>query len=69
MVLVYIAVIIALAIWGLDRQLCLNDLKKDLGIMLADFETARDLAEGRVRVHYQATVVAIKTLYRNHFKD
>ena len=63
------ALIITLAVWGADRQLCLNDVEKDLKLMLGDFMIARDLSSDQIKVHYQATVSTVKSLVRRHFKD
>lgn len=67
--MIYLALILGFAIWGLDRQLCLKDVEKDLKLLLGDFLIARDSSSGRIRTHYEATVVTLKTLIRNHFKD
>ena len=62
-------VIVALVIFAADRHLCLKDVEKDLKLMLGDFMIARDLSSDQTKVHYQATVSAVKSLVRRHFKD
>ena len=69
MVLLYLVIILALVIFAADRHLCLKDVEKDLKLMLGDFLVARDCSEGRIKVHYQATVSAVKQLIRTHFKE
>jgi hypothetical protein len=69
MILVYLAIIFALSIFGIDRYLRLRDVENDLKLLLGDFLVARDVAEGRARVHYQASALAVKSLIKNHFKD
>jgi hypothetical protein len=59
---------LVVAVFGIDRHLCLKDVEKDLKLYLNDLSVARDLAEGSVKVHYQATVSAVKTLIRIHFE-
>ena len=66
---VLVALSVVLLIWGADRHLCLKDVEKDLKLLLGDFLVARDCSEGHVKVHYQATVSALKSLIRNHFKE
>lgn len=69
MVYLPLAIIFALALFGIDRHLRLKDVENDLQLLLGDFMIARDIADGRARVHYQATVVAIKRLIKDHFED
>ena len=62
-------VIFALAFFGTRQLLRLRAVEADLKLLLGDFLVARDIADGRARVHYQATVMAIKKLIKDHFKD
>lgn len=66
--LILTAVFVIVLLFAIDRHLCLKDVEKDLKIYLGDLLVARELVEGNVRVHYQATVASIKTLIRTHFK-
>ena len=56
-------------VWGLDRHWCLKDIEKDLRVYLHDLKVGQSLAEGPIRIHYQATVSSVRTLIRNHFKS
>lgn len=69
--MIYPALVIIFLLLGfvIDKHLRLRDVENDLKLLLGDFLIARDIAEGRARVHYQATVVAIKRLIKDHFKD
>jgi hypothetical protein len=55
-------------LWGWDRQMELNDLKKELTEYLGDLEVARDISEPHLRVHFAATASHIKFIIKNHFK-
>jgi hypothetical protein len=68
MTLVYVAIILALAVFALDRHLILKEVERDLKECLGDLEVLRDASSADLRVHFSAQVAATKSLIRNHFK-
>lgn len=69
MIYLGLAIIFVLVYLNFDKAERLQDVENDLKLLLGDFLIARDIAEGRARVHYQATVVAVKKLIKDHFED
>lgn len=63
-------VIVFLALFALDRHLCLKDAEADIKIYHADVLDARDLiTDPAIKVHYQAVASALRTIIRNNFKE
>ena len=67
-ILLCLAVFLGLAVFAVDRHLILKQVETDLKDYLGDVLVARDSTEPPLRVHFEAQVVAIKTLIRKHFK-
>ena len=68
MILLYVAIFIALALWGADCYLCLKEVERDLKEYLGDLLVAHDACHYPMRVHYAATISAVKSIIRKNFK-
>lgn len=68
--LLMLAGFFGLAIFAIDRHLCLKEVAADLKIAHGDALVARDITDDpAIKVHYQATASVYKNLIRKHFGE
>jgi hypothetical protein len=65
--LVFLVIALLACLWAWDRTLILSDVEQELKDWLGDLLVARDLAEPRLQVHFQAVISKLKQAIRHHF--